>query len=352
MKRLHIFAILFLIMTGAFLPVFTSEAKEPWVIVIDPGHGGKNLGGEYGEYTEKDMTMVVARAMKEELEKYEGVEVYLTRETDEDLILEQRASFAAEKKADFLFCLHFNMSSEHDLFGAEVWIPAGGKYYSKGYSFAELEMNELTSLGLFSRGIKTKLNSRGDNYYGILRHCSNMQIPSALIEHCHLDNPRDQQFYQKGTKQLKDLGRRDATAAAKYFHLRSETLGVDYSDYPVEKTPIPKEMKAQDTTPPDECLIEVTQINEQTGEVTVRMKASDADSYILYYNYSIDGGTVFTMPDAWPAGASFNQSAPEHTFTIRVPFNREITLIAGVGNGYDLWSRSSEVVLAPIPSPD
>ena len=43
--------------------------SEQVVVVIDPGHGGENLGGEYEDYTEKEMTMVVANAMKEELEK-------------------------------------------------------------------------------------------------------------------------------------------------------------------------------------------------------------------------------------------------------------------------------------------
>lgn len=69
------------------------HGAEPVVVVLDPGHGGENLGAEYGEYTEKEMTMAVAKAMKEELEKYEGIEVYLTHETDKDMSLEERAVF-------------------------------------------------------------------------------------------------------------------------------------------------------------------------------------------------------------------------------------------------------------------
>ena len=38
------------------------------VIVIDPGHGGENRGGEYETYIEKELTPIVAQAMKEELE--------------------------------------------------------------------------------------------------------------------------------------------------------------------------------------------------------------------------------------------------------------------------------------------
>ncbi len=60
--------------------------------------------------TEKEMTIVVARAMKEELEQYEGVTVYLTRDGDQELSLDERCEFAERVGADFLFCLHFNMS--------------------------------------------------------------------------------------------------------------------------------------------------------------------------------------------------------------------------------------------------
>ena len=75
------------------------------VIVIDPGHGGENLGAQVDGYTEKEMTMIVAKAMKKELENYDNVVVYLTRESDQELSLEERAQFAKDRNADFLFCL-------------------------------------------------------------------------------------------------------------------------------------------------------------------------------------------------------------------------------------------------------
>ena len=42
-----------------------AKAQEPIVIVIDPGHGGENRGGEYEQYVEKEMNPIVAGAMKE-----------------------------------------------------------------------------------------------------------------------------------------------------------------------------------------------------------------------------------------------------------------------------------------------
>lgn len=341
------------IMIAAFI-LFSGQARadEPLIIVIDPGHGGDNLGAEYRDYTEKELTMAVAKAMKEELEKYDQVIVYLTHDADVNISLEERALFAKDKNADFLFCLHFNMSVNHDLFGAEVWVPAGGEYYSKGYSFAQIEMEALTDIGLYSRGIKTKLNDKGDNYYGILRHCSIQQIPSVLIEHCHLDHARDQNFYQQGEQQLKEFGRIDATAVAKYFRLSSTLLDVDYSDYPVEEVPQPQGMAAPDKTEPELCRIEVEDINKETGEVTVFMEAEDSDSYILYYNYSLDGGNTYSMPDIWPRPNVWNQSDNNHRFTVKVPFDQQITLRAGASNGFDVWAESNEIILDPIDDPE
>lgn len=337
---------IFFIFTGIY-----ARADEPLVIVIDPGHGGENRGGEYEQYTEKDLTPVVAAAMKEELEKYEGVEVYLTHDSDVDMAIKDRAAFAGEKKADFLFCLHFNMSVNHNLFGSEVWVPATGEYYSKGYSFAEIEMQHFLDMGLYSRGIKTRINDRDENYYGILRYCTQEGIPSVLIEHCHLDQPKDQPFYQEGEEQLKAFGVMDATAAAKYFHLKSEILGVDYSDYPVPETPIPVEIVRPDDTEPEMSSIEVTDINEEKKEVTVLVNAEDPDSYILYYEYSIDGGNSYSELNEWPR-PEWNRSLKTNTFTVEVPYDQQIDLRVNVYNGFDLWTESNIVSLEAIPDPE
>ena len=48
------------------LPVMEADAAEPVVIVIDPGHGGENLGTDYLPIPEKTYTMTVALYMKED----------------------------------------------------------------------------------------------------------------------------------------------------------------------------------------------------------------------------------------------------------------------------------------------
>lgn len=316
-----------------------AKAAEPVVVVLDPGHGGKNLGAEYGEYTEKEMTMAVAKAMKEELEKYEGIEVYLTHDKDKDMSLEERAEFAKDLNADFLFCLHFNMSEEHDKFGAEVWVSAFGDKYRKGYTFASVEMELLEQKGLYSRGIKTRLNDKGEDYYGILRHATAMDVPAALIEHCHLDQENDQDFYGSGDK-LKQFGILDATAAAKYFGLRSKTLGVDYSSYKNVEIPEPPMPVKPDTSEPDICILEVEEVDGQTGEVAMKVSAADYDSYILYYSYSYDGGGTFSDLQKWEP-----RSADNLTFVMKVPSGILPEAAVNVYNGYDLVTESNHISL-------
>lgn len=328
----------------------TVKADEPYVIVIDPGHGGSNLGAQYDGYTEKNMTMIVARAMKEELEQYENVVVYLTREMDMDMTIKDRALFASERDADFLVCLHFNSSIRHDIYGAEVWVPAFDSLYTQGRQFAEIEMELLTETGLYSRGIKTRLNDAGDNYYGILRYCSELDIPSALVEHCHLDQYRDKPFYQQGDEQLRELGRLDAEAVARYFRLRSSIKGVDYSDYPLPEPVVVSGVVNQDKTPPEVCELKDVSVDAENGSITFTICGEDSDSFIMYYDYSIDGGNTYSELMSWNRPV-WNQSDREITVTHEVPYDREIELTVSVCNGYDVWADSEIVTVPAIPGP-
>lgn len=324
--------------------------SEPYIIVIDPGHGGENLGAEYEQYTEKDMNMIVAEAMAEELSKYDNVIIYLTHSEDVDMSIKERADFAAEKNADFVFCLHFNASVHQNLYGSEVWIPAYGEFYAKGYQFAEIQMEYMEELGLYSRGIKTKLNDRNQDYYGILRQCSNLNIPSVLIEHCHLDHNNDKPFYQQDPEQLKTFGRLDAEAVAKYFGLKSDELQKDYSNYEKVSVLIPDDAVLPDKSEPEITAIELLSMDSNTGEITVKMNASDSDSYILYYKYSLDGGKTYSDLQKWPRPV-WNQSYPEHTFKANIPFDKTIDFVACSYNGFDVWKESNHISIAPISSP-
>lgn len=323
--------------------------EEELVIVLDPGHGGTKddgtpEGGVYENFVEKEMNLIVAEAMKEELEKYENVTVYMTRSDDRKLSLEERVNYAKSVDADFLFCLHFNLSEDHNtLFGAECWVSAFGNYYSQGYAFADIQMEAFEKLGLYSRGIKTRLNSKGTDYYGIIRLSVEQEIPCVLIEHCHMDHENDRPFCE-GRKQWEEFGRLDATSVAKYFHLKSDLLGVDYSDYRTIDVPVPATTMRPDSSAPDVCLIEVTNQEMETGNITVELSAVDYDSGMLYYDYSYDGGETFSPLFAWG-----DQSKDTIEFTMQAPPHIIPQIVVRGYNGYDLFTESN---LVSLPSMD
>lgn len=281
----------------AVQPEQAQKSDQNIVVMIDPGHGGTNLGGQIPGLDEKNMTLVTALAMKEELEKYEGITVYLTRSGDETLSLKERAQLAAAVDADFLFSLHYNKAVPSRLYGAEVWIPSLGDNYVKGYAVGDLVLNELCDqYGLYRRGIKTKVNAKGTDYYGVIQHSVSMGIPAVIIEHCHIDNGNDVQFFDSIEK-MRKLGQLDATGVAKYFQLRSDILGVDYSSQQSASVGSPVTPVVQDLTPPEKA--EVQYLSGANGKTQIRIDAADSQSGIYYYDYSTDGGATFSELLPW-----------------------------------------------------
>jgi len=91
-------------------------------IIIDPGHGGDDAGAKGPQGTlEKNVTLAVARRLKASLEARLGVRVLLTRDGDQTIGSDQRASLANNNKADLFISLHANASVRPAVSGAEVF---------------------------------------------------------------------------------------------------------------------------------------------------------------------------------------------------------------------------------------
>ena len=77
-------------------------------IVLDPGHGGENLGTRTpGGLEEKFLTLDIARRVREVLEAA-SFEVVMTREGDESMTLEERAELANRRRGDIFVSIHVN----------------------------------------------------------------------------------------------------------------------------------------------------------------------------------------------------------------------------------------------------
>ncbi len=321
------------------VPVETASAAEPIVVVIDPGHGGSNLGTDYLPIPEKVYTMVVAQYMKEELEKFQNVEVYLTHTEDVKMDLDERAAFAQGVDADFLFSLHFNMSLSHTLYGSEVWIPSTGQLYSQGYSAANEFLTQFEEMGLFNRGIKTRIGSNGNSdYYGIIRECSIRSIPAVIVEHCHVDNINDTPYIQSPEK-LREFGVRDAQAVARYFGLVSKDKTKDYSNYALLAVPVPASRVHNDTTAPVYVSANLLKYDQTGKTATVELTALDAESPIQYYAYSCDNGLTWSALQPWAKGS------PTVTVSLNIGYGSNNTLIFKAYNLYDMSTQSNVIQL-------
>ena len=91
-------------------------------IVIDPGHGGDEPGARGANGTvEKDVTLSVARRLRTMIESRLGLRVFLTRDDDRTMSLDDRAAYANSQRADVFLSLHVNAALRPSLKGAEVY---------------------------------------------------------------------------------------------------------------------------------------------------------------------------------------------------------------------------------------
>lgn len=332
-----------------WLPAVKAEAAsrlqdtgDKLVIVIDPGHGGDNRGTIENNHEEKFMTMTTALAMYEELQRYDNVEVYLTRAEDVKLSLKERAEFAVSVDADFMFSIHYNASANHELYGSEVWVSSVAPYNGYGLQFGHEFLSEAREMGLLVRGVKTRLGDEGD-YYGIIRESVALNLPALIIEHCHVDNINDTDFCDTD-EDLKAFGIADATTVAKYFGLSSSELNVDYSGYSLTEASATSlnSITKNDDTEPDVCQISLKQEDYEAETVTLEVTAADYDSPLMYYSYSLDGGKVFSERETWP-GCDALAGTYTDTFTLdlKVPANVTAEIILRAYNSYDLYTESN-----------
>lgn len=91
-------------------------------IVIDPGHGGKDVGAMGpGGTMEKDTTLALCRRLASALEAKTGARVVLTRDDDTLIALDQRTALANQYKADLFLSVHMNAAVVKGARGSETY---------------------------------------------------------------------------------------------------------------------------------------------------------------------------------------------------------------------------------------
>lgn len=136
------------------------------IIVVDPGHGGRDPGcGEEGSL-EKDVVLPIALMVREKLEA-ENVTVVMTREEDKGLTLDDRTLIANDAEADLFVSIHCN-AFDGKASGLEV-------YYYKDETARDMAV-DLTSRAT-QAGVKTR-EVRSQKYQVLW----GTKMPAVLVE--------------------------------------------------------------------------------------------------------------------------------------------------------------------------
>lgn len=170
------------------------------IIMVDPGHGGRDSGTYYGKIYEKNINLEISKVLEEELTK-NGAIVYMTRTRDIDLSsiydsakkrgdLYRRLLKIKETKSDLYISIHINWYQNPSMKGAEVLYNSINENNEK---LAKSIMKEFkTDLGS-TRTVKTT-----DLYM-----YRNTTTPGVLVECGYLSNPTERTLLQQEDYQKK-----------------------------------------------------------------------------------------------------------------------------------------------------
>lgn len=179
-------------------------------VFLGVGHGGTDSGAIGNGFEEADLNLAIAKACCAELERH-GVSVKMSRTKDEADPLADEIKECNAFNPDLALDIHNNAGGGD---GAECF------YHYKGGTSKTLANNvlaEIVKIGQNSRGIKTKLNANGKDYFGFIRETA---APAIIVECAFVDNATDIKIIDTAAEQKK-MG----VAIAKGVLL---TLGIAY----------------------------------------------------------------------------------------------------------------------------
>ena len=162
------------------------------ILVIDPGHGGRDPGkprGSKNQKHEKDINLAISLKLGNYVsEKIPNVKVLYTRSKDEYISLEDRVDFANSNQADYFISIHANSNKQKSIHGTESHIY--GFEQKVSVKLAQLIQKQFeTRAGRKSRGV-FDANHRGHNLY-VTQYT---RMPSVLVEAGYLTNPAEEKY--------------------------------------------------------------------------------------------------------------------------------------------------------------
>ena len=178
-------------------------------IYIDPGHGGNDPGAVGNGLREKDLTLKIAKYMRDYLlNNYTGVSVRMSRENDKTVSLSARTNDANKWGANAYVSIHVNAGGGT---GFESYVyPGVGQATRNLQNAVHSEVMKVFS-GFRDRGKKQA------NFH-VLRET---KMSAVLTENGFIDTKKDADFL-KSEANLRKIGEAHAIGVAKYFGLKAK----------------------------------------------------------------------------------------------------------------------------------
>lgn len=153
-------------------------------IFLHSGHGGKDSGACANGLIEKELNLKVTKKLKTLLEN-QGIEVFVSENDLQDNTETTREVInnCNNFNPAYAIDIHFNAGGGN---GFEVFHSIAKN--TKGKILATNINNEILASGIKSRGLKTKINASGSDYFYFLRE---IEAPSIILEGGFLDGKED-----------------------------------------------------------------------------------------------------------------------------------------------------------------
>ncbi len=103
-------------------PLVAPRLDGRHIIMIDPGHGGRDPGATGASSRESDVNLAFSLELKRRLDARPGIEVILTRETEVEVPLSTRISLAGRAFADIFLSIHFDAGEQAESRGSSVYL--------------------------------------------------------------------------------------------------------------------------------------------------------------------------------------------------------------------------------------
>lgn len=186
-------------------------------IMIDIGHGGSDTGSSGNGLVEKDLNLKVGLLLRDFLRNYE-VEVKTTREADITLSNDARVEMVKAFKPDLCISVHHNSATTADARGAEV---IHAYYDQHDDKLANAILDNLEAIGMPKRRAFTKLNSRGADWYFMIRRIWDSNTEAIIVEGGFLTSRADAELLRQDEfliSEAKAIGK----AVVEYLGLKSK----------------------------------------------------------------------------------------------------------------------------------